>query len=185
LLFAHKTSEQDGRVLTTEIESALKRLDINQIYAKESVSTKESEESEESEKSEELLQRKITALNKLAEDFQNGKLTGIIRMLIAIPRYQRECQQMIEEARNESSIKANDIKYKTIEIPQCLLVTTEENLATYGLFHKHLVQFLTERFKCETTRGTKRKLEEIQTESEEESEEEQVKKKPKQFKVIH
>jgi hypothetical protein len=128
------------------------------------------------------MQRRNDVLNKLAEDFQKGKLKGIIRVLIAIPRYQEGCQETIEKARNETSVQVNKTKYGTAKIPQCLLVITEENLATCGLFHKDLVQNLTERFKCETTRGTKRKLEEIQAESEEELKEEQLKKRPKRSK---
>jgi hypothetical protein len=177
LLFAHKTSQQEKGVPTTEIDSALKSLDINQIYMRPNISSEGT-----------LMQRRNDVLNKLAEDCQKGKLKGIIRVLIAIPRYQEGCQETIEKARNETYVQVNKTKYRTVKIPQCLLVITEENLATCGLFGSDLVQFLTEHFKCETTRGTKRKLEEIQTESEEESEKEQLKKRPKRSKgnlIIH
>jgi len=134
LLFSHKTSQQEKGINGTEIEAALSGLDINSIYIRKNMSDQG-----------QLMQRRNDVFNRLATDFQKGTLKGIIRVLIAIPGYSEKCQQAIDDARNQGSVLVNG----TVAIPQCLLVVTEANLTTCGLFHNDLVQFILTRSRKE------------------------------------
>jgi hypothetical protein len=70
--------------------------------------------------------------------------------LIVLPRYQGKTgasKKKIEDESKKTGILLQDGNYN-VNIPQCLLVVTEENLETCGLFPQQLAIFLAQRFGC-------------------------------------
>jgi hypothetical protein len=90
-------------------------------------------------------QRKDIIHQKLVQDFQNGKLVGIIRLLIGLPRFQSGAHELVEAEKQKTEIS---LKFGNMEvtIPQCLIVVTEKNLKTCSLFPKELCDIFWKKF---------------------------------------
>jgi hypothetical protein len=146
LLTSHKTTTTGRGIERSKVENAFLGMDINKLYYQQ---TGEQQEQQKQQKRSPnaLIQRRDMIYQKLVQDFQNGKLVGIIRLLIGLPRFQEGANEFIEAEKQKTKIS---LKFGNMEvtIPQCLLVVTEKNLKACGLFPGKLCNILWEKFQC-------------------------------------
>jgi hypothetical protein len=138
LITSHKTTTSSKGIEKSDVENALLGLDITSVYKKKGQDPPEYQT------------RRQKVIRKLINDYLEHKLVGIIRLLIVLPRYQGKTganKKKIEDESKKTEIQLQDGNFQA-NIPQCLLVVTEENLETCGLFSQQLAKFLVQRFNC-------------------------------------